>query len=226
MDNRAEYMKIYGDESGHLRSLLNGQCDIFVLATVAGDEYDCGSCPKRAVRRITDLEEAKWNDMSENQKRRTIDCFSETDQELRFAYITLTLEDIQDLSNSYLIHQERAFDIDWDLAVIGHAYAQLLADFSGAINPDFIFDRLFKQKQSDQIATVIEQNCTGVGVSHQSSHQVRGIQAADCIAGAISETCQFKHDWLGHLDAEISCYDKQLKEALNRQLHIGEETVP
>lgn len=221
-------MNVYGDESGHLRNLLNGQCDVFVLAIVAGNEHDCGGCPKRAVRRATDMAEAKWNEMSTNQKRRTLNCFDEADRDLYLGYVTVSREDIEELPHSYRIHQGRAFRIDWDLAVIAHGYARLLGDISKHADSElrFTFDRLFKKKQSDEIAALIEEERPGTEISHGSSRQIRGIQAADCLAGAVSEMYRNDQNWFQHFETELHCKTNELKRTLSDQLQYEQETVP
>lgn len=174
------------------------------------------------------MEEAKWSDMSENEKRRAIDCLNEKQRGLHFGYVALEEDDIQELSSSYLIYQDRAFEIDWDLAIIGRGYSQLLSALRSRTGskPRFTFDRLFGVAQSEQIADVVRKEHGELTIGHGSSRQVQGIQAADCLAGAIAETCEERHDWLDEFDAEIACRTTELTETLNEWLTDVSKTAP
>jgi hypothetical protein len=202
-------MYAYGDESGHLRNLLNGNCDVFVLAIVAGEQYDCSACPKQAVRRITDLEEAKWKNLTTHQKRRVVDCFADQERDLSYGYIALSRSDLQELDESYLLYQDRAFERDWDLSVIGYGYAHMLKNvISNKVHINFTFDRIFGRAQSNQVAQTIRQTDLSADIQHKSSHSTRGIQAADCIAGLVAEAYRGRSKWINKLHeqmAELSC---------------------
>lgn len=221
-------MHAYGDESGHLRSLLTGDDDIFVLAVVAGEEQVCVGCPKRAVRRVTDLQEAKWNDMSAPEKRRVIDCFSEESRGLYLGYIALKAVDLHALPNSYLLHQDRPFEIPWDLAFIAFGYSTLLSEIYNDVSADlsFTFDRLFGRKQSEQISRQLEVECSEIQVQHATSHGTVGIQAADCVAGAVADRYRKDRNWLDGADVDVECRTAELLTQIKRRLRNSDKTGP
>lgn len=63
-------MEAYGDVSGHFKSLVDGHCEVVVVGVVSGDRIAAGRCPKRTVRSVRNVEEAKWSDLTDVQKRR------------------------------------------------------------------------------------------------------------------------------------------------------------
>ncbi len=214
-------MYAYGDESGHLRSLLDGNCDVFVLAVVAGEQHNCGACPKQAVRRIPDLDEAKWSDLMEYQKRRVVDCFTDQKRDLSFGYIALSRSDLQELDNSYLLHQDRAFDRDWDLSVIGHGYTHILRHIiDDGKHIDFTFDRRFGKAQSDQVNQTLYQSGLDMSTRHKSSHGTRGIQAADCVAGLVAEEYRDGRRWIDELHERMTDLSHEFVGLLNDELLV------
>ena len=118
-------MELFGDESGHLRSILSGECDLFVVAVVGGTPTRCRACPKRAVRSVQDISEAHWCDLTDTQKRRVVDCLTESRSGLSFGYVAIEPEDIHQLQNHYRLYED---DLEhaWDLCVIGDCYAELI----------------------------------------------------------------------------------------------------
>lgn len=133
-----------------------------------------------------------------------MECFAEPKRQLSTAYIALRRSDLDALKNAYLLYQDRAFEIDWDLALIGHGYAQLLNRIEPAAdtNSTFTFDRLFGKAQSDLIGETIRSRTVPCSVAHGSSHQTRGIQAADCLAGAAADHYRGVSKWIEILDSE------------------------
>lgn len=216
-------MYAYGDESGHLRNLLDGSCEVFVLAVVAGKQHDCIACPKQAVRRITDLDEARWTDLLEPQKRRVMDCLTDSTRELSYGYIVLRRPDLDSLDGSYLLHQDRAFDVEWDLGTIGHGYAHILERVADQALSSFTFDRLFGNAQSEAIRRVIQRPHLNTDVYHDVSHGTKGIQAADCLAGAVAESHRGGDDWLEELGDGATDLSDGFLTSLNRRLSNGDK---
>jgi hypothetical protein len=191
----------FGDESGHLRGLLNGGCEYCVIAVVEGDQIAASRCPKQTVRDIEDIAEAKWHDLLETQKRRVIECLADQDP-LKFGYAVMERSKLHTMENYHLLHQNVCLPPDWDLALLGYAYGELLFEM-GAQDESiatFRFDRVASKKQSDDVIEHVEHFVPSVGGDHASSHQVHGIQAADCIAGAIAEDEKRGTDWLSYFD--------------------------
>lgn len=212
-------MEFFGDESGHLRSLLGGACELFVLAVVGGDLMACSRCPKRAVRNASDLAEAKWSDMTDVQKRRMVDCLRDSD--LSFCYVAIRESDLRDLDDHYLLFQDR-LHLDWDLAVMADAYAEMLAHLapnSSSCYP-FTFDQMIGKRQSDEVADAITERLPAFDVDHAGSRQVRGLQTADCFAGAVAESLRGESDWLAQLDdANVTCTTEYALISVEKRLH-------
>ncbi len=194
-------MRAYGDESGHLRGLLNGDCEVYVVGIVAGTQLDCFRCPKATVRRVTNIPEAKWNDLTDVQKRRLFECFASTDG-LQFGYAVFTKEQLHTLQNYHLLYQNVSFPPAWDLALTGYAYGEILFDM-GLVDhyhrPVFTFDRISSRPQCEAVRTHIHQFVPTLRVQFNGSRQVHGIQAADCLAGAVAEDQKHGTDWLDYL---------------------------
>ena len=193
-------MEFYGDESGHLRSLLEGDEDLFVLAVAAGDPECCMRCPKRAVRNVSNIEEAKWSDLTDTQRRRMIDCLAKCEPDLSFGYVAIELEDLHRLKNHHRLYQDD-LRYDWDLCVIGDCYAELVRDLAGDRNGySFIFDRMISKRKSNKVVEVIEETTRGLNVSYDNSRKTDGIQTADCFAGAVREDRLRKQNWLDEFE--------------------------
>lgn len=211
-------MEIYGDESGHLRSLLDGEEDLFVLAVVAGAPERCMACPKRAVRNVTDIEEAKWSDMTATQRRRLVDCLTESEPHLSFAYVAIERSDLLGLKRHYHLHQDN-LEYGWDLCVIGDCYAELVRQVvRSEANPTFTFDRLFSKKMSDRVVDIVQNTSLNLDVNHANSRQVKGIQAADCFAGAVREDRLEGRNWLNEFQ-EVACATEFALAGVERRLH-------
>lgn len=198
-------MRLFGDESGHLRSLLDGERDLFVLGVVAGDASHCAGPARQVVRRVRDLEEAKWIDLNSRQKERVVSDFADRSGHVPCGYVALRRRDLLGLPNSYLLYQNEGFPCDWDLWVMGVGYAELLHALTDGYNHfELTFDRIFQRRQSDEIVEVICDRLPQATVRHSRSHGVRGIQTADCVAGALAEHLRDGTGWLTRLeDVEI-----------------------
>lgn len=64
----------------------------------------------------------------------------------------------------------------------------------------FKFDRPSSKNEGDAIAEVIEDLLPTVAASHHSSRSLRGIQAADCLAGSIVDQETGGEPWLNHIE--------------------------
>lgn len=189
-------MELYGDESGHLRSLLEGDEDLFVLAVVAGKSEDCMRCPKRAVRDVTDIDEARWSDMTDIQRRRLMDCLADYEPDLSFGYVALEQRDLLRLQNYYRLYEDN-LTRDWDLCVIADCYAKLVGELLQIEgNHTFTFDRLFSKKMSGKIVDEMNNMIPELEIRHDDSRRVTGIQSADCLAGAVRDERLRGGDWL------------------------------
>jgi hypothetical protein len=220
-------MDYFGDESGHLRSVLQQEAEVCVIAVVGGDRVSCSRCPKQAVRNVTDIDEAKWNDLLETQKRRLFECFAENDH-LQFGYARFTREQLKSVNNDYLLFQDVDLPPAWDLALSGYAYGEILFDM-GALDERrsvFCFDRISSQKQCEAVADHVSEIVPDTKVTYEGSKQVDGIQAADCLAGAVAEDYKRDTDWLGYLDDEDVVQANYMSLAkLEADLH-GYDTAP
>lgn len=141
-------MDLYGDESGHLRSLLGGDCDLFVLALVAGDPIRCQACAKKTVRAVDDIAEAKWNELTDTQKRRFVDCLADA-TDLSFGYVAIEPNDLHELEGNYRLYEDD-LRYSWDLCALGDSYAELANQLASTqTNCTLTFDRVFGKKQSN-----------------------------------------------------------------------------
>lgn len=192
---------LYGDESGTLRNVLRGEEEVFVLGVVAGGQFDCAACAKRAVREVTDLAEAKWNDLTELQKRRVIDCFREK-TDLSFGFAAIERESLLDLEGHYLLFRDDSFATDWDLLTIAHGYCELLHALPVSVTSQdrFRFDQLASRSISTEVLDRVESRWPELDAGYGSSRQIRGIQAADCFAGAVAEDLKRGTTWREELD--------------------------
>lgn len=194
-------MEIYGDESGHLRSLRDGNCPIFVLGVVAGPDPDCTYCASRAVRHEGNLDEAKWNEMEQVTKRRFVDCLVEHAPEIELGYVAIRKTDLDRLDDHHLLYRDEAGLRDWDLYLMAFGYAEILASFGieDTRHQRFRFDRFSGADQSDTIAEVLDREYSRMQIVHDPSHRRKGIQTADCFAGAVSDSLCGDAQWLQEL---------------------------
>jgi len=120
---------------------------------------------------------------------------------LSFGYISLASGSLDSLDESYLLYQNRVFEIDWDAAIIGLGYATLLDEIlpPSTQQHKLTFDRLFSKSVSENIADVVRDTNPDVDVAHATSHSTRGIQAADCVAGAVAERIRGEEKWFHEL---------------------------
>lgn len=220
-------MELFGDESGHLRSLLDGDCNLFVISLVAGDPARCRACPKRAVRNVQDISEARWCDLTEIQKRRMIDCLVDCGADLSYGYVAIEHADLHDLERHYRLYEDD-LRYAWDLCIIGDCYAELAGQLIDGRASDcrLTFDRFMSQKMSDRIIEVIHETRSDLVVEHGNSRQVGGIQTADCFAGAVREHLQEDEDWLDSFDDNlVTCGTNYALAGVEHRL-FAEETAP
>lgn len=205
----------YGDESGQLRNLLSGHCERFVIAAISGDTEDCMRCPKRTLRQCSSgSKEAKWRDLDEVGKRRMISCLS--DQDISVGYVAFTIDCLRSLDRSDRLYnpQNSPFDDDWDLCVMGFSYHEILTELLPS--PDaparLKFDRFRSGTDSNPIAQRATIDRPQWEAIDKTSESVKGIQAADCIAGAIAEDLCSETHWTDMLDVErTNCTDATLE---------------
>lgn len=213
-------MELYGDESGHLRSLLEGEEDLFVLAVVAGDPEDCIRCPKRAVRNVTDIEEARWSDLTDTQRRRLVDCLTEFESDMSFGYVAIERRDLLNLQNYYRLYEDD-LEYEWDLCVVGDCYASLVGKLvQSEAGHRFTFDRLFSKKMSDSVTEVMRETTSELEIRHGNSRKEVGIQAADCLAGAVREHRLEGRNWLDEFNA-VSYATEVALDAIEKRLRTG-----
>lgn len=191
----------FGDASGHLRGVLNGDCEVYVAAVVSGDRMRCGKCAKQAVRRIGDLTEAKWNSLKETPKRRLVDCLAEQES-VSLGFARFTRENLQTLDKYHLLYQDVSFPPDWDLALEGYAYGEILYEMGAKSDrrPIFEFDRVSSKEQSRAVRNHVEEFVPDTNTFFDGSRQNNGIQTADCLAGAVAEDFKSDTEWLSRID--------------------------
>lgn len=173
---------------------------MYVAAVVGGDRIRCGKCAKQAVRRIDDLPEAKWNSLKNTPKRRLIDCLADR-QSISLGFARFTQDKLKTLNNYHLLYQDVSFPPDWDLALEGYAYGEILYEMGARDErrPIFEFDRVSSRRQSESVRNHVEEFVPETNVSFQGSRQNSGIQTADCLAGAVAEDFKSDTEWLSEI---------------------------
>jgi hypothetical protein len=213
-------MELYGDESGHLRSLLEGDEDLFVLAVVVGDPECCVRCPKRTVRDVRNIEEAKWSELTDTQRRRMIECLAGCKPSLSFGYVTIKQSDLLQLQDHYRLYEDD-LRYGWDLCVIADCYASISGELlQGKGAHTFTFDRLFSKKMSERVIDMMTEMTPELEVRHADSRKVTGIQTADCFAGAVREDRLRKQNWLDELEEVSNVTESALATVEERLLDL------
>ncbi len=202
-------VRLFGDASGDLKALLQGDEEIYVAAVVAGEIHDCRRCAKRAVGQADDIPEARWNDMIDKQKRRLFDKLSDSNLNLGIARVRY--HGLTQLDGQHQLYNAQ-FDIDWDLALEARAYAEIVDRLADERHARLVFDRVNSPSQSDQVVSRAEELLNSVDVSFEGSRHEKGIQTADCLAGAAAEDERHNTDWLNQIaeDRIVECGDAVL----------------
>lgn len=178
---------------------------------------DCIKCPKRTVRNVTDIEEAKWSDLTDTQRRRVVDCLTEFEPDLSFGYVAIERNDLLDLQNHYRLYEDD-LTCDWDLCVIGDCYASLVGELArNEGSRAFTFDRLFSKKMSDRVVEVMRESKPELEIRHGNSRRVVGIQTADCFAGAVREDQLAGQNWLDEFEGVVDVTESAL-DTVERRL--------
>lgn len=202
-------MPYFGDVSGDLRGLLQDHCKRCVVAVVGGSRTDCYRCPKRSVRNVTDIPEARWNDLTYVQKRRLFECFEEYQDDLAFGIAVFTKNQLQSIENYHLLYTDEGVPPNWDIALQAFAYFELVTElWADRAIVDLTFDRVASQQQSEQLASYIMDLNDRIVASAVSSRQSAGVQAADCVAGAVNEQLSGGEPWLEYIGGRESIVDR------------------
>jgi hypothetical protein len=151
---------------------------------------------------VNDLPEAKWCDLLDKQKRRLFECFGENEH-LEFGYAKFTRTQLQSIGPSHLIYQDVEFPPAWDVALEGWAYGEILMEMGANHDqrpPVFEFDRMASKSQSVALCDHVREFVKKVDPFVEGSRKSKGIQAADCFAGAVAEDYSSDTNWLKHID--------------------------
>lgn len=195
-------MDYFGDVSGHFRGLLNNECPVCVVAIVEGIKIDAYRCPKRTIRDVKNVKEAKWTDLTDVQKRRLLECFANQD-ELRFGYALFTRDKLHTMDEYHYIYwEDSVLTPAWDLMLTGYAYGEILFELNARDDrrSHFTYDRVASKKQSKIIGEHVTDYVSPEGLLAASSEKNPGVQAADCFAGAVAEDFKKGTNWLDHFD--------------------------
>lgn len=211
-------MDAFGDVSGDFRSLIKHHCPVVVVGVVMGDRMGASRCPKQTIRRVDDVQEAKWRNMNDVQKRRCVECFAANDS-LDFGYALFTADDLHQLKYHYLLHQEVSFPPDWDIALTGYAYGEIMFEYGAKEERRVLFegDRMASKPQWEAMVDHIQQFVPQVNAFMKGSQETPAIQAADCLAGAVAEDYKRDTNWLGEIDNDrlTSCSSTALIQLQN-----------
>lgn len=213
-------MIYFGDVSGDFRGLLRDEVEVCVAAVVGGSRHDCYRCPKKTVRNVQDIPEAKWNDLTRVQKRRFFECLSDHSDALQFGYAAFQKRHLHTLEKYHKLYQDVQFPPAWDLALTGYAYGELLFEMSenSGDDPEFEFDRVASEPQCEGVVTAVRELVEDATSRYKSSRQVPGIQTADCLAGGVAEQYKGGEPWLDYLSPETvtDCRDMTLIQLENK----------
>lgn len=195
-------MPLYGDESGHFRSVLEGEDDVVVVAVVSGPENACIRCPSRTVDRRGELDEAKWSDLNDVEKRRFADCLRDSQDSLKCGFAAFSRDALHRMSYSYRFHEEGKFEYNRDVSAMAWCYCELVSQIVPNDQRDtIVFDQFFHRSQSENLKEMLSQRVNDrISVEYDTPHGSKGIQSADCIAGAVSEHRRGGYNWLERLD--------------------------
>lgn len=130
----------FGDESGNFRNLLNGHCSHFSLSIVVGDRFASMGCVKGAIRRAEDLQEARWNELTDLQKRRVIDEINSRAVEI--FYLVIDRDDLRDIKHNFALYDADRMTVRPSSYATATMYAALLGEAGLQDIDRFNFDRI------------------------------------------------------------------------------------
>lgn len=194
-------MRYFGDESGNFNQAATDQNDVFAMAVIGGESPHPSRCPKYAIRE-SNKQEAKWNDLTEWEKSRFVNCLDDLDKPISIAHFTLTYDDIRLIPVNYELYSDNGgVEPNMALDVKGIGYGCLLAQLDAAEKKisHFTFDQVISTRQSRRIDNRLTKKVVLDEVSFANSRMTTGIQAADCIAGAAREDRLKGTNWLSEI---------------------------
>lgn len=221
-------MECFGDVSGYFRGLIQHDCEVVVVGVVIGDRIAAARCPKKTVRNVTDVKEAKWNELTDTQKRRMVECLADNEH-LDFGYALFTADHLHKLQCNYLLHQEVSFPPAWDSALTGYAYGEILFEYDVADERRVIFyiDNVASKTQTDDVIDHVTEYVDLTKPFIADSADVKGVQAADCLAGAVADDFKNDTDWLSYIDPKIitevtyNCLTKLETDLVDHDKHVS-----
>lgn len=199
--------RYFGDESGNFRGLLQGNEQYFGVAVVKGTAIDCARCPKRAVRRANSVDEARWTDLTDTQRRRIASCIQSVDG-IDGAYVLIERDDIHRIPNNYVLQQD-SLPYDNDMVALAGFYGTAISELGiqEQSYPQFTFDRCISRSASNQVCDLLEEVGFEGNIEHRASQAVRGIQLADCVIGAAASDTFDGTNYLDNCNvSDISSY--------------------
>ena len=208
-------MYAFGDESGNFRNLLSGNEPYFALAVVAGDSDACRACAARTIRLSDSMKKAKWNELTDVEKRRFIDTVS--DRDVRVAYAVTEQSDFNRMRHSYALYEAGRMGIRPTSFVTGTMYAALLLSFEDSVST-FEFDKVWSDDISETVVGVLQEVGASFDPSPVISSQSKGVQTADCAAGAVREHVldggwqSALRDWRDESEYALATVEKWLSE--------------
>lgn len=195
-------MQYFGDGSGTLLEVLNGHEEVFSIAVVAGPPHAVGACPKKTVRKISMIDEAKWSSLQRVSRRRVLSCMAERNETLKFSYLTLSQSDLTRIDEHYLLYDDDNLPADSDIYLKSILYSVLLDDLATASadsNTRFYFDRFASRPAWESLKSLLEERIPNIDHRHGDSKSKEGIQAADCVAGAARHDRMGESEWISKL---------------------------
>lgn len=211
-------MRVYGDESGHLRNVLEGDEEVFVVGLVAGERFECQG-PATRLTKGTRRSEARWSELTNPEKSDFIDHLDDRSENLQIAYAAPSQREFNELARGWRLYRDTKIEgYDWDLYVQGVLYAAVLEEMFDGRAPDTYIDRLYARQQWEAMTEIIEAHKDSVEVDGSDSQQYAGIQTADCVAGAVRDRKLERQDFLSDFDGDIIDATDSAAQYLETQL--------
>lgn len=210
-------MHCFGDGSGTFNNVLQGDEECFSIAVIGGAPERAAACPGKFIRKLG-FHELKWYNLERHaDRRRVMECLGDCENSgLWFAYTVVTREDLLELQSHYMLLQDGHLDTRPDIFAKAVFYSDLLetiGELSGNRPEYFYFDKFGPKPNWEEMKAHLYDLHGGVDHRWEGSRQRKGIQAADCIAGAARGDRTMHTSWIGSLpgDRVQDCTDTSLE---------------
>lgn len=207
-------MHCFGDVSGTIQGVLDNRENLFSIAVVCGTPVAATACPNKYLGKWSQVDELKWNSVtSPADRRRVLECITERDPPMEFAYATLTRIDLERLTNGFRLFQGDSLPCRGSVFCKAVSYATLLDELDvRAPESDvshFYFDRFGGRAHQQALQEQLTEFHPPLDHWSDNSRSRKGLQVADLIAGAARQDELNNTDWLDRLPDSrlVDCSD-------------------